>query len=209
MRKIATPTLPLGHSPAEGRRSHPRPHLAFADGAGVTSARGALAASLAFHPSLMASGTSGDRAVRLVLSLVIVALAAALVYVIVVPAQKAAEAQALTALSRQRLSDLRTALTSYREQEAAYPSTLDSLALFARTDSTLQARIAAEEERAGGAFVLDSIFVSPRSGRRFQYAVVEDTSGTEIYWLGDPDVPGDSIGARDPNPAYRNAASWE
>lgn len=157
---------------------------------------------------MASDGTSGDRAVRLLLSLVIVALTAALVYVIVVPAQEAAEAQALTALSRQRLSDLRTALTSYREQNEGYPDTLDSLGLFARTDSTFQARIAAEEERASDVNV-DSMFVSPRSGRLFEYAVVRDTSGTEIYWLGDPDVPGDSIGARDPNPAYRNAASWE
>lgn len=153
-------------------------------------------------------GSSGDRAVRLLLSLVIVALAGALAYVIIVPAQKAAEAQALTALSRQRLSDLRTALTSFREQNDDYPSTLDSLALFARTDSTFEARIASEEERTAEANV-DSMFVSPRSGRRFEYAVTSDTSGTEVYWLGDPDVPGDSIGARDPNPAYRNAASWE
>lgn len=156
----------------------------------------------------MANGTRGDGAVRLLLSLVILGLAAALIYVIVVPAQRASRAAALTELSRQRLSDVRTALTAYREQNNGYPDTLDSLTLFARTDSAFQARIAAAEDRATP-FLLDSMLASPRSGRPYEYAVVRDSAGVEIYWLADPDVPGDSIGARDPNPAYRNAASWE
>lgn len=156
----------------------------------------------------MATGTSGDRAVRLILSLVIAALAAALVYVIVVPAQRAAEREAVTTDARQRLSDARTALTAYRETNQSYPSTLDSLALFARTDSTFRARVAADG-RDPAAFSVDSMLVAPQSGRRFDYAVVRDTAGVEIYWLSNPDAPGDSIGARTPAAVYRNAASWE
>ena len=156
----------------------------------------------------MATGTSGDRAVRLLLSLVIAAMAAALVYVIVTPAQRAAEAQALTDLSRQRMSDVRHALASWRTVHDNYPSTLDSVAIFARTDSAFQAQLTTEEGRTSG-FNADSMLVSPRSGDRFQYAVVSDSTGLEIFWLGNPDVPADSIGARIASPAYRNAASWE
>lgn len=156
----------------------------------------------------MATGTSGDRAVRLLLSLVIVVMAVALVYVIVTPAQRAAEAQALTNLSRQRMSDVRNALSAWRTVHDAYPTTLDSVAIFARADSAFQAQLTTEEGRTSE-FNADSMLVSPRSGARFQYAVVSDSTGLEIYWLGDPDVPGDSIGARVVSPAYRNAASWE
>ena len=156
----------------------------------------------------MATGTSGDRAVRLLLSLVILVMAAALVYVIVTPAQRAAEAQALSDISRQRLSDVRDALTAWRTVHTAYPATLDSVAIFARTDSAFQAQLLTDEGRTSD-FNVDSMLVSPRSGQRFQYAVVSDSTGLEIYWLGDPDVPGDSIGARIASPAYRNAASWE
>ena len=96
----------------------------------------------------------------------------------------------------------------WRTVHTAYPATLDSVAIFARTDSAFQAQLLTEEGRTS-AFNADSMLVSPRSGRRFEYAVVSDTSGLEIYWLGNPDVPGDSIGARIASPAYRNASSWE
>ncbi len=156
----------------------------------------------------MATGTSGDRAVRLLLSLVIAAMAVALVYVIVTPAQRAAEAQALTNLSRQRMSDVRNALGAWRTVHDSYPATLDSVAIFARTDSAFQAQLTTDEGRTSE-FNPDSMLVSPRSGERFEYAVVSDTTGLEIFWLNNPDIPGDSIGARIASPAYRNAASWE
>ena len=39
--------------------------------------------------------------------------------------------------------------------------------------------------------------------------MVSDTTGVEIYYLQDPDNEEDYIGSRDPDPARRNAASWE
>ena len=157
-----------------------------------------------------AGASGGELAVRILLALVIVGLVAALYFVTVVPAQEAEAAQRETALTRQRMSDVRTALISYRDSLDTYPSTLDSLALFARTDSVFQARIASEEDRAAP-LSLDSLLVSPRSGERFRYEVVTDTTGVEIYWLADVigGVPSDSIGARYVDPALRNAASWE
>src|SRR5690606_22350484 len=103
--------------PVLRRLRSPRPNLAFGRGAGVTLRAARRPPSPLPSPlSMVIDGTSGDRAVRLLLSLVIVALVAALVYVIIVPAQKAAAEQEMTARSRQRLSATRTALTSYREQ---------------------------------------------------------------------------------------------
>lgn len=158
---------------------------------------------------MASDGSRSDLPLRIVLSLAVVALAVALLYVTIVPAQKAAEAQVLSARSHERMDDVRTALTAYREVNEAYPSTLDSLALFAQTDSTFRARIASQDERLTEVNV-DSMIFSPRSGSRFQYAVARDTSGVDSYWLANPDVPGDSIGARGPDgPRYRNAASWE
>lgn len=157
------------------------------------------------------AGTSGGEiGLRLLLALVILGLAAVLLYVTVVPAQEAAAAERETAIARERMNDVRTALIAYRDSMDTYPSSLDSLTLFARTDSVFQARISSQEERQRPLSV-DSLAYSPRSGNRFQYEVVRDTSGLQIYWLAD-EVDGvlvDSIGSRVPSPALRNAASWE
>lgn len=158
---------------------------------------------------MASDGSRSDLPLRIVLTLAVIGLAVALLYVTVVPAQKAAEMQAVRASTHQRMSDVRTALTAFREVNEEYPSTLDSLVLFARTDSTFQARIASEDARVNPVSV-DSMILAPTSGRPFQYAANRDTSGVDSYWLGNPDTPSDSIGARGPDgPRYRNAASWE
>ena len=155
------------------------------------------------------TGASGaDLAIRAVLGLLILGLVVVLFYVTVVPAQRAAAAQRETDLTRERMSDVRSALIAYRDSMESYPSTLDSLVLFARADSAFNARIESEEERLRP-LAIDSLTLSPRTGAPFRYEVVEDTSGLQIYWLADPDMEADSIGSRDPNPALRNAASWE
>ena len=145
---------------------------------------------------------------RIVLGLAIIGLVVWLFRVTVVPAQRAEAAQRQTDLTRLRMDDVRTGLISYRDSVGRYPGSLDSLVQYARTDSVFNARIASQDERLAPVSV-DSLPYSPRTGNRFDYAVVRDTTGLEIYWLGDPDAVGDSIGSRDPNPALRNAASWE
>lgn len=152
--------------------------------------------------------SGGELGLRAVLAIAILALVGVLYFVTVVPAQKAAAAQRQTDLTRERMADVRTALIAYRDSMDTYPSTLDSLVLFARTDSAFLAEVAVQEARLRDA-VPDSLALSPRTGAPFLYEVVSDTTGVEIYWLRDPDVEGDSIGSRDPNPALRNAASWE
>lgn len=158
---------------------------------------------------MASAGTSGSNlAIRIVLGLAIIGLVVWLFFVTVVPAQRAEAAQRQTDLTRLRMDDVRTALIAYRDSTGRYPGSLDSLVDFARTDSVFNARIASQEERIAPVAV-DSLPYSPRSGAPFNYQVVRDTTGLEIYWLGDPDAVGDSIGSRDPNPALRNAASWE
>lgn len=158
---------------------------------------------------MASTGASGSElAIRAILGLLILVLVGVLFYVTVIPAQRAAAAERETDLTRERMSDVRAALISYRDSMGGYPATLDSLVLYARTDSALAARVEAQEERLAPLSV-DSLVFSPRTGNRFLYEVVSDTTGLEIYWLGDPDQVADSIGARSPSPALRNAASWE
>ncbi|WP_412062157.1 hypothetical protein [Rubrivirga sp. IMCC45206] len=155
------------------------------------------------------TGASGsDLAIRALLGLLILALVGVLYFVTVVPAQRAAAAQYDTDVARERMSDVRTALISYRDSLGVYPSSLDSLVLFARNDSVFAAQAGAEEDRLRAPSA-DSLGMATRSGRPFLYEVVEDTTGVQIYWLADPDMEADSIGSRSPNPALRNAASWE
>ena len=124
-------------------------------------------------------GTSGrDIAIRAVLALAILGLAAVLFYVTVVPAQRVAAAERQTDLTRERMDDVRTALIAYRDSNQTYPSTLDSLVLYARQDSAFQARLAVKEERFRPASI-DSLPYSPRTGARFLYEVVTDA--VDIY----------------------------
>lgn len=158
---------------------------------------------------MASAGTSGSElGIRAVLALAILGLVGVLYYVTVVPAQEAAFREEQTLDARERMNDVRTALITYRDSLGTYPSTLDSLAMFARTDSSFLAQSGALENRRRPV-VVDSLPYATRSGAPFQYEVVEDTTGVEIYWLADPDMPSDSIGARFADPALRNAASWE
>lgn len=161
---------------------------------------------------MASDGTSGARiAIQVGLAALIVALGYLLYVRITEPYADFKEQERQTDLARERMDDVRTALIAYRDENGGYPSTLDSLVLFARTDSALTAQIEAIQDEEGRfrPYSVDSLLYSPRTGARFNYEVVSDTSETVIYWLQDPDAPGDSIGTRQVDPAQRNAASWE
>ena len=158
---------------------------------------------------MASTGATGKEiGVRAALALIILALVGVLFFVTVVPAQRAEAAQRETDLARERMSDVRTALIAYRDSMGAYPSTLDSLVLYTRGDDRFITEATAEEGRLAPPAV-DSLPFTSRNGQPFRYQVVRDTSGFQIYWLADPVMEADSIGSRDPNPALRNAASWE
>ncbi|NNF59529.1 MAG: hypothetical protein HKN04_14935 [Rhodothermaceae bacterium] len=151
-------------------------------------------------------------AIQLVLAVVIAIGAYALYRTITDPWEEYQENELQTELTRARMDHIRTALIEYRSADRDYPSTLDSLVLFVRTDSAYIGEDLNEvfPMPGGRAFVPDSLPFSPRTGNPFVYQLVrDDTSGVEIYYLQDPDVPEDFIGAETPDPARRNAASWE
>lgn len=162
---------------------------------------------------MASDGNSGARiAIQIVLAVVILVLGYFLYVNITEPYDDFKEQERQTTMTRERMDDVRTALIAYRDDLDGYPATLDSLVLFAKGDSALMAQAALvmeENEKRMSPFVIDSLPFSPRTGNRFNYQVVSDTTETVIYWLQDPDVPGDSIGSRRVDPAQRNAASWE
>ena len=162
---------------------------------------------------MASDGNSGARiAIQIVLAVLILALGYFLFVSITKPYNEFKEEERQTTLTRERMDDGRSALIAYRDANGGYPATLDSLVLFARGDSALNAQAALvkeENEFRLSSFVVDSLPFSPRTGARFNYQVVQDTTETVIYWLQDPDAPADSIGSRRADPAQRNAASWE
>lgn len=158
--------------------------------------------------------SNGSRlAIQVVLALVIVALTYVLYQSIRGPQVEYEALQRANAVGHERMNDVRNALISYRDATNTYPATLDSLVIFAKTDTSFA--VPETEEPRLMEFNADSLRVSARNGEVFNYEVVRGADstgafdGVEIYWLQDPAAPGDSIGARTANPALRNAASWE
>lgn len=153
----------------------------------------------------MASSSQGIRvAIQVVLAIVIIGLAYWLYVSITEPWKIVEQREALTQRTRDRMSDIRTALIRYDAREGRFPHTLDSLQTWVRTDSLIQAT---SDTLFGSAFEVDSLIYSPRTGKQFEYAV-NDTARVMMYELRDPDS-NDRIGTLEPDPTELNAASWE
>ncbi|SHK59144.1 hypothetical protein [Rhodothermus profundi] len=140
---------------------------------------------------------------QIVLGVVIVVLAYYLYLSITEPYEAVRREQELTRLTRDRMSDIRTALIRYELLYDHYPPTLDSLVAWIRQDSFMMAKA---DSIFGPGFNLDSLIYSPRNGK-FEY-VVNDTGRVEIYYLKDP-ASDDYIGSLEPDITKLNAASWE
>ncbi|MDX1419827.1 MAG: hypothetical protein R3181_07670 [Rubricoccaceae bacterium] len=159
----------------------------------------------------------GNAALRIGIQIVLAVVIAVGVYYLyrtITDPWEAYEAEQFqTELTRARMDHIRTALIEHRDQTERYPGSLDSLVAFVKTDSVYQSADLGEVfamPEGAGAFVPDSLPYSPRTGSPFIYDIVRnDSTGVEIYYLQDPDVPEDYIGAREVDPARRNAASWE
>jgi type II secretory pathway pseudopilin PulG len=148
--------------------------------------------------------------VQIVLAIVIVVLGFVLFRTIRAPQVAFEREQALTELTRERMSLIRDAMRTYERQYDRFPTTLDSLVMAVRTDSFFVAkRDSIFDLEEGETIEWDSVLYSPRDGR-FDLTVVEDTTGTEVYLLEDPASP-DYIGTDDPARAAGalNAPSWE
>lgn len=143
-------------------------------------------------------------AIQVVLGLIIIALSYWLYVSITAPWRDIEEQRALTELTRERMDLVRATLIQYERQQDRFPSSLDSLVIWARQDSFIQAR---QDSLFGPAFVLDSLRTSPRTGEPFVYSV-NDTGRVSIYLLKDPDTD-DQIGSDQPDVTLINAATWE
>lgn len=142
--------------------------------------------------------------IQVLLGIVIIGLAYFLYQSITEPYDRIERQQQLTEETRQRMTNIRTALVDYERDSASYPDSLDLLLQHIRTDTILSTR---QDSVFGGALNLDSLLYSPRSGNRFEYAI-SDTGRVETYLLEDPDSD-DRIGTLTGDPTQQNTASWE
>jgi len=153
----------------------------------------------------MASRTSQIRiGLQVVLVVAILGLSYFLYYSLTEPYDRIERQQQITEETRARMSNIRTALIDYERDSTNFPDSLDVLLTHIREDSMLSN---AQDSIFGGPVNLDSLFYSPRTGNRFQYAV-SDTGQVETYLLQDPDTD-DEIGTLSGDPTATNTASWE
>ena len=144
-------------------------------------------------------------AIQAVMAVVIVVLFVWLVESIIGPWRAVEREREITAMTQQRMSQVRLALVRYERIEDRFPGNLDSLMMWVRTDSIIMSSPDSIFETVG--FNLDSLVFSPRTGKEFIYAL-NDTGRVAIYLLKDPDTD-DHIGSDIPDITLLNAASWE
>lgn len=144
-------------------------------------------------------------AIQAVMAVVIVVLFVWLVESIIGPWRAVEREREITAMTQQRMSQVRLALVRYERTEDRFPGNLDSLMMWVRADSIIMSSPDSIFETVG--FNLDSLIFSPRTGKEFIYAL-NDTGRVAIYLLKDPDTD-DHIGSDIPDITLLNAASWE
>lgn len=154
----------------------------------------------------MAISSRGTRlAVEIVLGIVIVVLAYFLYRTIREPAEMMARQEQLTQQTRDRMTDIRTAMIRYEADSSRFPSTLDSLVMYVKQDSFIQAN---QDSLFGEGFNPDSLPYSPRTGNEF-ILETQDTADVATYYLQDPDREADYVGTQSADITELNAASWE
>ncbi len=151
----------------------------------------------------MASSQGLRIAIQVLLGIAILALGYWLYVSITAPWVAVEQERAITAETRGQMGKVRIALIRHERALDKFPSTLDSLVIWVRTDS---ATVANWDSLYG--VNPDSMLYSPRTGNRFLYTLI-DTGRVAIYLLKDPDSD-DQIGSTNPDDITTlNAASWE
>ena len=151
----------------------------------------------------MASG-SLRVGLQVILWAVIAALSYFLYLSITEPYELIERQEELTQMTRARMDKVRQVAIHYETQYERFPSSIDSLLLYVKTDSVFQMK---RDSIVGSDLALDSLIYSPRTGKRFEYAT-NDTSRVQTYLLKDPDS-NDQIGTLLADVTLLNAASWE
>ncbi len=152
----------------------------------------------------MASSQSIRTGIQVVLAIIIVILAYVLYESITAPYEEVQRQQQITELTRERMSNIRTALIQFEQANDSFPDSLEALVAFLQEDTTLMAN---QDSIFGGEINLDSLLYSPRTGKMFEYTV-NDTGRVETYLLQDPDSD-DRIGTLSGDITRTNSASWE
>ena len=153
----------------------------------------------------MASSSRGLQTVlQVVLALAILALTYFLYESITAPYEAIERQKEVTEQTRDRMNQVRTAMIQYQRDNGRYITTLDSLLMWVKSDSTM---VVAADSVFGVGFIADSLIYSPRTGSIFGLSV-NDTSRTHTYLLTDPDSD-DYIGTDTGDVTELNAASWE
>lgn len=142
--------------------------------------------------------------VQVVLGIAIIVLSYFLYQAITEPYERIERQEQMTEDTRQRMSQIRTALVDFERDSNSFPDSLDTLLVHIQRDSVLTA---AQDSVFGGPINIDSLLYSPRTGSRFLYSV-SDTGRVETYLLEDPDSE-DKIGTLSGDPTQTNVASWE
>ncbi len=153
----------------------------------------------------MASGSQNKRTyIQVALGILILCMGYVLYISITEPWEAVERQEEITDRTRMRMSNIRAALIRFDERTGRFPGSLDSLHIWVRTDSVIQAH---SDSLFGRGMNIDSFIFSPRTGAEFEYEV-NDTARVMMYRLRDPDSR-DEIGTLDPDPTQLNAASWE
>ena len=147
--------------------------------------------------------------ISVILILVIIALSYVLYDSITSPWQQELARRKLTDDTRLRMTLVRDALINFqtRHPEGKFPSTLDSLVIFLKTDSLMQVRGADLFAEPGRGYNPDSLIHSHRPPHeKFVYSV-NDTIRPPLYLLKDPGSE-DAIGSLE-RITLLNAPNWQ
>ena len=146
--------------------------------------------------------------ISVILTIAILVLGYILYQSITAPWDEVKQRQEVTETVRQRMSNIRTALVEFQREENRFPSSLDSLVVFLKTnDRMVELGDSLFKERRPLRFHPDSLVYSPRPPHnRFEYEL-NDTLRPSIYLLSDPDSR-DHIGSLE-RTTLLNASSWE
>lgn len=151
-----------------------------------------------------------NKLISIVLGIIIIVLGYYLYRSIVEPYQVVIEREKMTERVRHRMENVRDALVQYERRNDEFPSNLDSLVKFLKTDSLMQAQgdslFKAHPQNVD--YNPDSIIYSPRDAQRFKYTL-NDTITPSLYLLEDPDTTTDDRIGDLTRTTWLNAASWE